>query len=108
MENEKKTSRCLSFASLQVVNDHLLKDLTELGLWNPDMKNRLMYENGSIQVRLSPDDQSCFTVLSLFCRTSKRFLITSKLCTRPSGKSLRKRLSTWLRIAVHSSINLNR
>lgn len=43
----------------QVVNDHLLKDLTELGLWNPDMKNRLMYENGSIQV-----DQSspcCFS-----------------------------------------------
>jgi len=35
---------------LKVVNDHLLKDLTELGLWNPDMKNRLMYENGSIQV----------------------------------------------------------
>ena len=40
-------------SSLKVVNDHLLKDLTELGLWNPDMKNRLMYENGSIQVRLS-------------------------------------------------------
>ena len=35
----------------QVVNDHLLKDLTDLGLWNADMKNRLMYENGSIQVR---------------------------------------------------------
>jgi len=35
---------------VKVVNDHLLKDLTELGLWNPDMKNRLMYENGSIQV----------------------------------------------------------
>ena len=49
-----KTKKIISFstASLQVVNDHLLKDLTELGLWNPDMKNRLMYENGSIQVRL--------------------------------------------------------
>ncbi|CAF5196925.1 unnamed protein product, partial [Rotaria magnacalcarata] len=41
----------------QVVNDHLLKDLTELGLWNPDMKNRLMYENGSIQnIEGIPDD----------------------------------------------------
>ncbi|CAF3050747.1 unnamed protein product [Rotaria sp. Silwood2] len=40
----------------QVVNDHLLKDLTELGLWNPDMKNRLMYENGSIQnIETIPD-----------------------------------------------------
>ena len=40
----------------QVVNDHLLKDLTELGLWNADMKNRLMYENGSIQnIETIPD-----------------------------------------------------
>ncbi|CAF0721983.1 unnamed protein product [Adineta steineri] len=40
----------------QVVNDHLLKDLTELGLWNLDMKNRLMYENGSIQnIETIPD-----------------------------------------------------
>ncbi|CAF1560919.1 unnamed protein product, partial [Adineta ricciae] len=40
----------------QVVNDHLLKDLTELGLWNPDMKNRLMYENGSVQnIETIPD-----------------------------------------------------
>jgi len=40
----------------QVVNDHLLKDLTELGLWNPDMKNLLMYEGGSIQnIETIPD-----------------------------------------------------
>jgi len=32
-----------------VVNKHLLKDLTELGLWNPVMKNKLIAENGSVQ-----------------------------------------------------------
>lgn len=32
-----------------VVNKHLLKDLTELGLWNSTMKNRLIAENGSVQ-----------------------------------------------------------
>ncbi|CAF4043906.1 unnamed protein product [Rotaria sordida] len=41
----------------QVVNNRLLKDLTELGLWNADMKNRLMYENGSIQnIETIPDN----------------------------------------------------
>ena len=33
----------------QIVNPHLLKDLTELGLWNEQMKNRIIAENGSIQ-----------------------------------------------------------
>lgn len=33
----------------QVVNPHLLKDLTELGLWNDAMKNRIIAEGGSIQ-----------------------------------------------------------
>ncbi len=32
-----------------VVNKHLLKDLIGLGLWDDDMKNRLMASNGSIQ-----------------------------------------------------------
>lgn len=31
------------------VNPHLLKDLTSLGLWDKDMKNRVMAANGSIQ-----------------------------------------------------------
>lgn len=33
----------------QVVNHHLLKDLTELELWDDDMKNRIIGANGSIQ-----------------------------------------------------------
>jgi len=32
-----------------VVNPHLLKDLTERGLWNPDMKNKMIAANGSVQ-----------------------------------------------------------
>jgi ribonucleoside-diphosphate reductase alpha chain len=32
-----------------IVNKHLLKDLVSLGLWNNDMKNRIIAANGSIQ-----------------------------------------------------------
>ncbi|PTM08828.1 MAG: ribonucleoside-diphosphate reductase subunit alpha [Bacteroidetes bacterium] len=32
-----------------VVNKHLLRDLNRLGLWNEDMKQRLMAANGSVQ-----------------------------------------------------------
>lgn len=42
------TRRVLS-GEFQVVNQHLLKDLTELGLWNEDMKNKLIAHNGSVQ-----------------------------------------------------------
>ena len=36
--------------ALQVVNHHLLRDLTEAGLWSEDMKNEMISQNGSIQV----------------------------------------------------------
>lgn len=40
-----------------MVNPHLLKDLTERGLWNNDMKNQLIAANGSIQnISNIPDD----------------------------------------------------
>ena len=32
-----------------VVNKHLLKDLVDLGLWNDEMKNKIIFYNGSIQ-----------------------------------------------------------
>ena len=32
-----------------VVNKHLLKDLVDLGLWNDDMKNKIIFHNGSVQ-----------------------------------------------------------
>ena len=42
------TRRTLS-GEFIIVNKHLLRDLTRLGLWNEDMKNQLIAANGSIQ-----------------------------------------------------------
>ncbi len=42
------TRRVLS-GEFIVVNKHLLNDLVQLGLWNDDMKNELMIQNGSVQ-----------------------------------------------------------
>ncbi|MBV8255373.1 MAG: ribonucleoside-diphosphate reductase subunit alpha [Chitinophaga sp.] len=42
------TRRVLS-GEFVVVNKHLLKDLVELGLWDNDMKNKIIASNGSIQ-----------------------------------------------------------
>ena len=39
-----------------VVNNHLLADLTELGLWDPKFKNELIANNGSVQGLELPDD----------------------------------------------------
>jgi ribonucleoside-diphosphate reductase alpha chain len=32
-----------------VVNKHLLRKLNQLGIWNKDIKNKLLLENGSVQ-----------------------------------------------------------
>ncbi|CAH1396989.1 unnamed protein product [Nezara viridula] len=42
------TRRVLS-GEFQVVNHHLLRDLVDLGLWDDEMKNALIENNGSIQ-----------------------------------------------------------
>ncbi|OCT96257.1 hypothetical protein XELAEV_18013932mg [Xenopus laevis] len=42
------TRRVLS-GEFQIVNPHLMKDLTEQGLWNEEMKNQIIANNGSIQ-----------------------------------------------------------
>jgi ribonucleoside-diphosphate reductase subunit M1 len=47
--NNIYTRRVLS-GDFQVVNHHLLKDLSERGLWNDDLKNEIISHNGSIQV----------------------------------------------------------
>ncbi|XP_060084097.1 ribonucleoside-diphosphate reductase large subunit-like [Ylistrum balloti] len=50
------TRRVLS-GEFQVVNQHLLRDLTEKGLWNDDMKNKLIANGGSVQnIPEIPDD----------------------------------------------------
>lgn len=42
-------SRRVLSGEFQIVNHHLLKDLTELDLWDDDMKNKIIACNGSIQ-----------------------------------------------------------
>jgi ribonucleoside-diphosphate reductase subunit M1 len=42
------TRRVLA-GEFQIVNQYLMKDLTELGLWNESMKNRIIAANGSVQ-----------------------------------------------------------
>jgi len=50
------TRRVLS-GEFQIVNHHLLKDLTELKLWTDDMKNMLIANGGSIQsIEKIPDN----------------------------------------------------
>jgi ribonucleotide reductase alpha subunit len=49
------TRRVLS-GDFQVVNQHLLKDLSDLGLWDDDLKNEIISQNGSIQVRYFVSD----------------------------------------------------
>jgi ribonucleoside-diphosphate reductase subunit M1 len=50
------TRRVLS-GDFQVVNPHLLKDLTDLGLWSDELKNEIIMNNGSIQsIDVIPDD----------------------------------------------------
>jgi ribonucleotide reductase alpha subunit len=33
----------------QIVNHHLLEELTKIGVWNDDMKNQIIADNGSVQ-----------------------------------------------------------
>ncbi|CAI5496871.1 unnamed protein product, partial [Closterium sp. Naga37s-1] len=42
-------SRRVLSGEFVVVNKHLLNDLTHLGLWSPDLKNEIMYRNGSVE-----------------------------------------------------------
>jgi ribonucleoside-diphosphate reductase subunit M1 len=43
------TRRVLS-GDFQIVNQHLLKDLSDRGLWNDEIKSEIISQNGSIQV----------------------------------------------------------
>merc|ERR1711874_676997 len=50
-------SRRVLSGEFQVVNQHLLRDLTELDLWDDEMKNKLIAANGSIQgIESIPED----------------------------------------------------
>ncbi|KAG0576267.1 hypothetical protein KC19_5G067700 [Ceratodon purpureus] len=50
-------SRRVLSGEFVVVNKHLLNDLTNMGLWTQDLKNQVIYHNGSIQqIDIIPDD----------------------------------------------------
>uniref|UniRef100_A0A2P2P3S5 Ribonucleotide reductase large subunit domain-containing protein n=1 Tax=Rhizophora mucronata TaxID=61149 RepID=A0A2P2P3S5_RHIMU len=42
-------SRRVLSGEFVVVNKHLLHDLTEMGLWSPTLKNKIIYDDGSVQ-----------------------------------------------------------
>ena len=42
-------TRRVTSGEFAIVNPHLLKDLTDLGLWGPSMKNRILAQQGSVQ-----------------------------------------------------------
>ncbi|XP_055925264.1 ribonucleoside-diphosphate reductase large subunit-like isoform X2 [Argiope bruennichi] len=50
-------SRRVLSGEFQVVNHHLVNDLTKLGLWDQNMKNKIIANHGSIQnINKIPDD----------------------------------------------------
>uniref|UniRef100_A0A0E0CSR8 Ribonucleoside-diphosphate reductase n=1 Tax=Oryza meridionalis TaxID=40149 RepID=A0A0E0CSR8_9ORYZ len=50
-------SRRVLSGEFVVVNKHLLHDLTEMGIWSPVLKNKIVYEDGSVQkITEIPDD----------------------------------------------------
>ena len=58
-------SRRVLSGEFQVVNHHLLKDLTEMGLWNEAMKQKLIAYNGSIQVGRAIQMRGNFSLVRL-------------------------------------------
>lgn len=50
-------SRRVLSGEFQVVNQHLLRDLTELDVWSEDLKNEIISANGSVQnIAIIPDN----------------------------------------------------
>ncbi|KAG2662329.1 ribonucleoside-diphosphate reductase large subunit-like isoform X1 [Panicum virgatum] len=50
-------SRRVLSGEFVIVNKHLLHDLTEIGVWSPILKNKIIYEDGSVQKVIEvPDD----------------------------------------------------
>lgn len=88
-------SRRVLSGEFQVVNKHLLKDLTALNLWDENMKNTLIAHKGSVQVCLLLLLQpQCYANMSVFIKTFFRilmeFLTISKCYTKLPGKLSRK------------------
>ncbi|KAK6198148.1 ribonucleoside-diphosphate reductase large chain 1 [Scheffersomyces amazonensis] len=50
-------SRRVLAGEFQIVNPYLLRDLVDLGIWNDDMKNNIISNNGSIQSLTNVPDE---------------------------------------------------
>ncbi|XP_058089263.1 ribonucleoside-diphosphate reductase large subunit-like isoform X1 [Magnolia sinica] len=65
-------SRRVLSGEFVVVNKHLLHDLTEMGLWSPALKNKIIYDDGSVlKIPEIPDDLKAIykTVWEIMQRT---------------------------------------
>ena len=67
-----------------VVNQHLLQDLTKLGLWDRDLKNELVNANGSVQVR-TPAAASKHTRSLVAARVVGFAVLALRLNLKPRG-----------------------
>merc|ERR1712083_498258 len=75
-------SRRVLSGEFQVVNQHLLRDLTELDLWDDEMKNKMIAANGSIQgLEGIPDD-----IKSLYKTRRKEGIIEGRTEERKEGR----------------------
>jgi ribonucleoside-diphosphate reductase subunit M1 len=62
-----------------VVNKHLLHDLTEMGVWTPALKNKIIYEDGSVQkMTVIPDDLKAIYKYVVHC--PKLLMLCSTRC----------------------------
>ena len=85
-------SRRVLSGEFQVVNHHLLKDLTERGLWDETMKQRLIANNGSIQVcddeytgcTVYTQKRACFILPNLSIRVHSLFPKERRRLTYPN------------------------
>ncbi|KAJ1412918.1 Ribonucleotide reductase large subunit, C-terminal [Sesbania bispinosa] len=67
-------SRRVLSGEFVVVNKHLLHDLTEMGLWSPAIKNKIIYENGSVQ-KISEIPEELKTIYKTVWEIKQRTLV---------------------------------
>lgn len=69
------------------MNPHLLKDLTERGLWSDGMKNQLIAHNGSIQVERHPETEEAHLLYIINYILVAKTYILQGILDLPTGHS---------------------
>ncbi|ERM96219.1 hypothetical protein AMTR_s00001p00124880 [Amborella trichopoda] len=86
-----------------VVNKHLLSDLTEMGLWSSALKNRVIYENGSVQkIAEIPDDLKA--IYKTVWEIKQRTLVDMAADRGCYIDRARASTSTWISPTMESSL----